>query len=233
MRLKGRRGVRDMASMAVDEERLRTLFEDENMTPGEIADELGTDFQRVQAALHRHGIVVMEGFYGDRGDNHGEAVIEGRRSKNATRYDRIMADGGEPRLFGQRPHLSKEGREIANAAAGKLERKQRRQGEIMPGDPNLADVLKFLTDNGGPETYQTATLCDLLERGLTFREAVTWYLFNHGGLTLREIYHVDEGKTRSASKERDRQAERNVASTLQSAANKLGIDLELDLDDDQ
>lgn len=157
-----------------------------------------------------------------------------RRSKHTTKFDRICTDGGMPRLFGKRPHLAKEGREIANAAAEAI---QREEPEYVddPDDPTLAEVLKYVEQNENVgkraedaiRQHQTATLSDLLTEGLTFREAVTFYLYEHAGLTLREIYHVDEGKQRSFSREDDRQAERNVAATIQSAAEKLDVDVDI------
>jgi len=159
--------------------------------------------------------------------------IESRRSKHTTKFDRICTDGGMPRLFGKRPHLAKDGREIANAAAEAI---QREEPEYVddPDDPTLGEVLKYVERNAADQRaveqvrrHQTATLTDLLTEGLTFREAVTFYMYEHAGLTLREIYHIDEGKTRSFSREQDRQAERNVASTIQTAAEKLGVDVDV------
>lgn len=163
----------------------------------------------------------------------GKPAIEARRSKHTTKFDRIRADGGMPRLFGKRPHLAKGGREIANAAAEAIQREDPDYVDD-PDDPTLAEVLKYVERNASDRRaveqvrgHQTATLSDLLTEGLTFREAVTFYLYEHGGLTLREIYHVDEGKQRSFSREDDRQAERNVAATIQTAAEKLGVDVDV------
>lgn len=158
-----------------------------------------------------------------------DQTIEARRSKHTTKFDRLT-DGSGPRLFGKRPHLAKEGREIANAAAELI---QRSDPECIddPDDPTLSDVLKYMdAEDAEAREQQTDTLCDLLTKGLTFREAMTWYLYEHGGLTLREIYHVDEGKERSFSREQDRQAERNVAATLREAASKLDVDLAVEID---
>ena len=100
-----------------------------------------------------------------------------------------------------------------------------------PEDVTLAEVLKYLNDGDADVALsETATLSDLLAEGLTFREAVTWFLYERGGFTLREIYHVDEGKERSFSREDDVQAERNVAATLQTAAEKLGVDVDITME---
>jgi hypothetical protein len=158
--------------------------------------------------------------------------VDHRRSRHTTKFDRV-SNSDLPRLFGKRPHMAKAGREIANAAAEHIQRT--RPGIVDdPDDPTLADVLRFMESEEAGEQIQheqAVTLCDLLTRGLTFQEAATWYLYEHAGLTLREIYHVDEGKQRSFSKDRDRQAERNVAATLRTAAEKLDVDL--DLNDDE
>lgn len=152
------------------------------------------------------------------------STIDSRRSRHTTKFGTL---GDNPPVFGKRPHLAKEGREIANAAVGQI-RHDEPDFVDDAADVTLSDVLKWLDDpDAGVRHEQTATLCDLLTEGLTFREAVTWYLYEHGGLTLREIYHVDEGKERSFSREDDRQAERNVAATIQSAAEKLGIDVDV------
>jgi len=150
--------------------------------------------------------------------------LDYRRSKHTTKFDTL---GDAPPVFGKRPHLAKEGREIANSAVGQI---RREQPDFVddPEDATLAEVLKYLNDGDADVAYsETATLCDLLSDGLTFREAVTWFLYERGGLTLREIYHVDEGLDRSFSKEDDRQAERNVAATLSEAADKLGVDVDI------
>lgn len=151
--------------------------------------------------------------------------IDSRRSRHTTKFRTL---GDAPPVFGKRPHLAKEGREIANAAVGKMRREPPDFVDDAE-DVTLAEVLKWL-DRYDDEVreHQTATLCELLTEGLTFREAVTWYLYEHAGLTLREIYHVDEGKTKSASIEQDRQAVRNVAATIREAADKLGVDVALD-----
>jgi hypothetical protein len=157
----------------------------------------------------------------------GDNEIDTRRSKHTTKFTTL---GDTPPVFGKRPHLAKEGREIANTAIGQIRRKD--PDFIDDGeDITFADVLKWLnTPDTSVDDEQTDTLSDLLTKGLTFREAVTWYLYNRGGLTLREIYHVDQGKERSFSKESDRQAERNVAAVLKSAADKLGVEVNVDLD---
>lgn len=163
-----------------------------------------------------------------------EAEIDSRRSRHTTKFKRLSGDA--PMLFGKRPHLSKEGREIANAAAGVIQ-KEEPDWVDDPDDPSLSEILKFAEAASGdpPETgpirkKETATLCELLTEGLTFREAVTFYLYEHGGLTLREIYHVDEGLERSFSRENDRQAERNVAATIKSAAEKLDMDVSITIE---
>lgn len=167
------------------------------------------------------------------GESTNKGTIESRRSKHTTKFDRVTSDA-KPRLFGKRPHLAKEGREIANAAS-ELIQKEEPNWVSDPDDPTLAEVLKYAeaAANNDPlepkriREHETATLCDLLMEGLSFNEAVTFYLYEHAGLTLREIYHVDEGKERSFSREQDRQAERNVASTIQRAAEKLGVDVDI------
>lgn len=152
-------------------------------------------------------------------------TIESRRSKHTTKFDRLSES--EPQLYGKRPHLAKSGREIANAAAEEIQREN--PDWVDPTDVKLTDVLKWLDRDAPVAEEQAATLSDLLAQGMTFQEAVTWYLYEYGGLTLREIYHVDEGMDKSFSKAQDRQAERNVAATLQSAAEKLGLDVDVDL----
>lgn len=166
------------------------------------------------------------------GDEANNGTVESRRSRHSTKFDRATTDA-KPRLFGKRPHLAKEGREIANAAS-ELIQKDDPEYVDDADDPTLAEVLKYAEGGMGEppqpkriREHETATLCDLLTKGLTFREAVTFYLYEHAGLTLREIYHVDEGKERSFSREQDRQAERNVASTIQQAAEKLGVDVDV------
>lgn len=164
------------------------------------------------------------------GDGDFDFEIDSRRSRHTTKFDRIR--DGEPRLFGKRPSLTKQGREIANGVSCSI---MAREPEFVEdaGDPSLGEVLQYMMrveGDGGLHYEGTDTLCGLLSRGLTFREAVTFYLYEYGGLTLREIYHVDAGKERSYSKKKDRRAEKKVAATLQEAARKLDINLKLSFD---
>ena len=131
-----------------------------------------------------------------------------------------------PPVFGKRPHLSKEGRELANATARRIHRTDPNCVDD-PDDPSLSEVLVYLerTDDD-PREETTDTLADLLGNGLTFREAGVWLLYEHGGLTPREIVHADEGKERSFSREHDKDAVETVEQTLVSAAAKLGIELD-------
>jgi len=131
----------------------------------------------------------------------------------------------QPRLFGKRTHLSKEGRELANAAAEQIHRTDPDCVDD-PDDPTLADVLTYLkTTDTDPRQETTAALTDALGAGMTFREAGVWVLYEHGGLTTREIVHADEGKERSFSREHDKDAVQNVEQTIVSAAGKLGVEL--------
>lgn len=169
-------------------------------------------------------------------DNHdgdgGDEQFDPHRSRHTTKFSRIQTDGGRNKLFGKRPHLSKPGRELANNVADRIAREQPDWCDD-PSDPSMADVLKWLDVHGDPRqevqtrTEATDTMAELLTKGLTFQEATVFYLFEHAGLTLREIYHVDCGKTKSYSRERDRHAERNVGRTLKSAAEKLGVDVDI------
>lgn len=158
-------------------------------------------------------------------ENGGSTEIDSRRSRHATKFSTL---GDAPPVFGKRPHLAKEGREIANAAVGHI-RDNPPEWVDDPDDATLSDVLKFLNDGHDVAVEQTETLCDLLSQGLTFEEATTWFLYERGGLTLREIYHVDEGKEKSYSRENDRQAEMNVAATLKQAAEKLDRDVDVNI----
>lgn len=160
------------------------------------------------------------------------------RSRHTTKFQRIMTDGGRHKLFGKRPHLSKPGRELANNVADRIQR-TRPDWCTDPDDPSMADVLKWLDIHGDPRqtdvdsrTEATDTLAELLTKGLNFQEATVFYLYEHAGLTLREIYHVDQGKTKSYSRERDKQAERNVARTLRDAVDKLGVGVDIVVDDE-
>jgi len=130
-----------------------------------------------------------------------------------------------PRLFGKRPHLSKEGRELANAAAEQIHRTDPDCVDDTD-DPMLANVLVYLeATDADPRKETTAALADALGAGMTFREAGVWVLYEHGGLTPREIVHADEGKERSFSREHDKDAIQNVEQTIVSAAGKLGVGL--------
>jgi len=68
----------------------------------------------------------------------------------------------QPRLFGKRTHLSKEGRELANAAAEQIHRTDPDCVDD-PDDPTLADVLTYLkTTDTDPRQETTAALTDAL-----------------------------------------------------------------------
>lgn len=158
------------------------------------------------------------------------AAEENRLGEESTTFDTVSGVSA----FGRRPYLPKEGREIANNAARKMAVEQPEFVED-PKDVTMAEVLKFMSGDGGHTERETATLCDLLTKGLDFREAVVWFLWEHAGLDMREIYHVDEGKERSDwGEEQEIQGMRNIRSGIKSAANKLGHEVELPLpgDDD-
>jgi hypothetical protein len=151
-------------------------------------------------------------------------MTDDRRSENTTKFDRLH---GDTRIFGKRPHLSKEGREIANMTAKRI---RRTDPDCIDGDIQLRDILKFLDTENETKELTGELIVDLLSDGLTAKEAIVWYLYEEAGLTLREIHLAFTGRNRSFRADRARQHERNYKAILSTAGEKLGVDVDLDVE---
>lgn len=124
-----------------------------------------------------------------------------------------------PAVFGQRPWLSKEGREIANATARKMHRKPPDFAD--PDDLSLTDVLKYLQGSDGSDD-DTALLTELLQDGLDYQQAVYWYLWRYGGLSPKEIHLAETGRDHVQRWDDERPEVRSVEATLTAAGRKRG-----------
>lgn len=127
--------------------------------------------------------------------------------------------------FGESPYLDKQGREILNRASRSVMSEQ--PGWVDdPDDPKLSDVLVYLQQENSGFTDQ-AIIIDLLGKGLTAEETLVWILYQHSELKPREIFYAYEGKDHPGCEGVDRQAVRNIKSRINSAAMKLGVDVDV------
>lgn len=134
----------------------------------------------------------------------------------------MTRQGDRPTVFGQRPWLNKEGREIANRAARKIHRqKQTDPDKSTDSDLYLGDVLAWL-DGGGQTDPEADLLTGLLKDGLNYQEAVYWYLWNYAALTPKEIHLSETGREHADSWDTERIEVRSIEATLTAAGRKRG-----------
>lgn len=129
------------------------------------------------------------------------------------------AGTGRPAVFGQRPWLNKEGREIANSVARELHRKP--PDDIDPDRLCMADVLKYLQRSDGSDD-DTALLTELLQDGLDYQQAIYWYLWKYAGLSPREIHLAETGRDHVQRWDDERPEVRSIEATLTAAGRKRG-----------
>lgn len=126
---------------------------------------------------------------------------------------------GRPAVFGQRPWLNKEGREIANTAARRIYRKPPDGMDV--DDLTLSDVLKYLkgSDRSGDDVV---LLTELLQDGLDYQQALYWYLWKHAGLSPKEIHLAETGREHVQRWDDERPEVRSVEATLTAAGRLRG-----------
>lgn len=129
------------------------------------------------------------------------------------------------KVFGTKPYLDKQGREILNRAARRVQ-KSDPDWVNDPDDPSTSDVLVYLQQNSDGFT-DSGLLVELLGNGLNAEEVICWVLWKHSDLEPREIFYAHEGKQTSGRAGVDDQAIRNIESRIRSAGRKLGVDPDL------
>lgn len=70
-------------------------------------------------------------------------------------------------------------------------------------------------------------LTDLVQQGLSFREAVCWYWYRHAQFDVTEIHFAQEGYSHGGDPERRVEQVADIIDTLRSAAEKLDVDVDL------
>lgn len=147
------------------------------------------------------------------------------RTRNQSSY---QSHTSERSLIGSRAHLAKEGREIANMKALYIA-SEHPDFVDDPENVTLSDVLRYLNRHGQTTAEPTTdTITNLLMSGLDPKEAVVWFLYEEGGLTLREIGNALEGRQKCFDGEKFQQKERNLKAVLLGAANKLNVEIDFD-----
>ena len=130
----------------------------------------------------------------------------------------------KPALFGRRPFANKAGREILNDVSRSILRDQPDYVDD-PSDPDMDELLRHHYDLG----EKAVLLTDLLSAGLTYQEAVVWYLWRYARLTPFNIYYAQADIDTGGDPEARRNASRNIARVIRSAAEKLDVDVDDDL----
>lgn len=165
-----------------------------------------------------------------------------------------FANGYKPmnttRVFRQKPWLNKRGREILNRSARRIAH-YRPEFVTNPKKPTLTECLLEIqyhaAATGTPPNLTTedivglesmedveeqnlpvdaGILTNLLGHGLTFQEAIVWFLYRYNGMDAMEVHLSIEGKEKAFSRADEEQGLRNVVRTLESAAAKIGVEYE-------
>lgn len=131
-------------------------------------------------------------------------------------------------LFGRRPFANKKARELLNDASEQILRTEPDWVDD-PADPTLSDVLQFELS---PSESKVPLLSDLLSQGLTFQEAVVWYMWRYCQMTPRDIHYATKPYDKGGDVGELSGASRNIRRVLGTAAGKLGEDIPDDLDVD-
>lgn len=143
-----------------------------------------------------------------------------------TRYTQLLEKKGEPRLFGHRPYLSKNAQERMNRESRDIYLEE----PDYVDDPEKPTVDEVLAHIKRRESLSDADLIvDLLAEGLDWEETIVYYLYRFSGLDKRDIYYATEG-IRSAPDIKDRGLIRHIDRVLASVEQKMGVDLDIDVD---
>lgn len=131
-----------------------------------------------------------------------------------------------PKVWGRRAYAGKSAREMLNDASHAIAQSHPDHVDD-PADPSLADVIRQ-AKRGFDPTVKGAILADLLGQGLNFSEAVCWYWYRHAAFDVTEIYFAKEGFDQGGDQGRRDNHVADIIDTLQSAASKLEVDIDLD-----
>lgn len=150
--------------------------------------------------------------------------MSGDYSPRATPAD-TQLERVNPKVWGRRTYATPEARERANDISRAIAEKQPDHVDD-PADPSLSDVLQQAKRGIDPEV-KGSLLADLLQRGLSFREAVCWYWYRYAQFDVTEIHFVQEGYSHGGDPDRRAEHVASIIDTLRSAAEKLEVDVDL------
>lgn len=145
-----------------------------------------------------------------------------------------LDDDDRPKTYGQRLWVNKRGRAILNEASAQLLRTAPDYVDD-PADPSSDELLEFIQRDYKKNREVVPLIIDFLRRGLTYQEAVVWYLWDYSEWDLNELYYVsvapvedgdgDDRRIETGGHAADRRnAKRTLRAVLHSAASKLGVD---------
>ena len=124
----------------------------------------------------------------------------------------------DARVFARRAYLSKEAKEIANRSSRRIYLNEPDYVED-PERPQLEDVLREIKKQGGDGTVDAPLFAELLGAGLSYQEAVYFYLWRYCGYDYSDIIRAETGKEiRYKSRETEI---RSVKTTIRKAAKKI------------
>jgi hypothetical protein len=128
-------------------------------------------------------------------------------------------------VWGRRAYAGKSAREVLNDASRAIA--QTRPDHVEdPADPTLSDVIEEVNRGVDPDV-KGSLLADLMDRGLSFREAVCWYWYRHAQFDVTEIHFATEGYDHGGDPGRRADHVGSIIDTLRSAASKLEVDVDL------
>jgi len=127
-------------------------------------------------------------------------------------------------IFGSRLYAGKAARELLNDASRAIAERAPDHVE-NPTDPSLSDVIRHIERRGVDPEVKGMILADLLQNGLTYREAVRWYWYRHAQLELTEIYYATREYDTGGSPSQRSDHVDDIVASLRTAAEKLDVDV--------
>jgi hypothetical protein len=137
-----------------------------------------------------------------------------------------QADSPDPKAWGRRAYAGKAAREQLNDASRAI-CEQAPDHVDDPTDPDLSDIIRQIAQGVDPHV-KGSLLANLLQNGLTFREAVCWYWYRHAQLDLTEIHFAIQGYNHGGDPDTRADHVEDIAATLRTAAEKLDVDVTVD-----
>ena len=133
----------------------------------------------------------------------------------------------DPMVFGRRLYAGKAARGMLNDVSCAIAEQAPDYVE-NPTDPSLSDVIRHVARRGVDPEVKGMILVDLIQNGLTYREAVRWYWYQHAQLELSEIYYASNEFDKGGDPGQRADHIDDTVASLRTAAEKLDVDVTID-----